>query len=92
MSDIIIPPEILVQSSGLAWKQVMSGFGWSISSECHCGGVHRIEFVNGNIPGAYIKIYPKRQTFRANKSGRKVASGSVDQLQNVLNELAATTI
>lgn len=70
-------------------KELLQNSGWIISYECHCSGVHRIEFVKGEIPGAIVKVYPKRDKWRASRNGRKIADGTFNDLETFINGLVA---
>jgi hypothetical protein len=70
-------------------KEFMTNNGWIISYECHCGGVHRIEFVKGEIPGAIVKVYPKKGTWRASRKGALLKKGVTDNLETFINGLVA---
>lgn len=68
-------------------KELLTGKGWIISHECHCGGVHRIEYVVISLPGLLIKTYPKRGTWRAIRKSRKIGTGTASELEKFVNEL-----
>lgn len=70
-------------------KEILINNGWIISYECHCGGVHRIEFVKGELPGAVIKIYPKRNKWKASKGGKRIGEGANSEFEKFLNGLVA---
>lgn len=71
------------------YKGLMKGRGWIISYECHCSGVHRIEFVKGEIPGVIVKVKPRRDNWRATRGGKKVGEGAFNELETFLNGLVA---
>lgn len=70
-------------------KELLLIRGWLISHECHCGGKHRIEFVNVSLPGTIVKTWPGTGKWRASKRGRKIGDGKADNLENFINGLAA---
>lgn len=68
-------------------KGILLNKGWTINYECHCSGVHRIEFVNALIPGAIVKIYPKKERWRASRKGRRIGEGTTDNFEIFINGL-----
>lgn len=70
-------------------KELLQNNGWITSYECHCGGVHRIEFVKGEIPGAIIKVYPKRNKWRASRNSKRIGEGTSENIETFLNGLVA---
>lgn len=71
------------------YKGIMKGRGWIISYECNCSGVHRIEFVKGELPGAIMKLYPKRDKWRASRKGKRIGEGTSENFETFLNGLVA---
>lgn len=70
-------------------KEVLLGRGWMISHECHCGGVHRIEYCMMERPGITMKTYPKKGKWRCSKAGRKIGEGLSDNLETFLDGMVA---
>lgn len=71
------------------YKGLMKDNGWIISYECHCGGVHRVEFVKGEIPGAIVKAKPRADKWRASRRGKLIGNGSFNDLETFINGLVA---
>ncbi len=71
------------------YKGMMKHNGWIISYECHCGGVHRIEFVKGDIPGAIIKVKPRVDKWRASRKSKRIGEGVFNDLEKFIHGLVA---
>jgi len=70
-------------------KSFMDGDGWFISHECQCGGIHRIEFVKGEMAGVVVKVYPGKKRFKSTRRGRKIWEDNIDNLETFVNGLVA---
>lgn len=68
-------------------KELLLSKGWIINHECHCGGVHRIEFAGISFPGLTIRVYPKKGTWRASRKGRKIGTGNSSDIETFVNAL-----
>lgn len=60
-----------------------------ISHECHCAGVHRIEYLRIDRPGITLKTYPVKNKWRCVKGGRKIGEGLSDNLETFINGMVA---
>lgn len=69
-------------------KELLLSKGWIINHECHCSGIHRIEFAGISFPGLIVKIYPGRGTWKATRKGRKIGNGTSDNIEIFINGLA----
>lgn len=68
-------------------KELLLSKGWIINHECHCSGVHRIEFAGISYPGLIVKIYPKKGTWKASQRGKRLGAGTSIDIETFLNGL-----
>lgn len=73
-------------------KEFMLARGWVISKECHCGGIHKIEYVHIDQQGLTIKTLPGKKTWRAIKKGRNIGSGIESNIETYINGLVQVTV
>lgn len=71
------------------YKGIMKDREWIISYECRCSGVHRIEFVKGELAGTMVKVYPRRDKWRASAMGKKIGEGTFSNFETFINGLVA---